>query len=93
MEMYRLFEGNYAKKFKDNKGAIVVDENRVFVPISTIGVYPGVMVSREDFEGRGYDTSKTTDEQMKHLAQKIGDSLVENSYWETIDEFSDRLIK
>ena len=88
-----MFEGNYAKNFKNIEGAIVINENQIFVPISAIGVYPGVMVSREDFEGRGYDTSKTTDEQMKHLAQKIGDSLVENSYWETIDEFSDRLIK
>jgi hypothetical protein len=93
MEMYRLFEGNYAKKFKDNKRAIVVDENCVFVPISSIGVYPGVMVSREDFEGRGYDTSKTSDERMKYIAQKIGDSLTENNYWETIDEFSNKLIK
>jgi hypothetical protein len=26
-------------------------------------------------------------------AQKIGDSLTENNYWETIDEFSNKLIK
>lgn len=44
-----------------------------------------VILSRADFEDRGYDTSNINDEQMEHIAQKIGETLVENLYWECID--------
>ena len=44
-----------------------------------------VILSRADFEDRGYDTSNINDEQMERIAQKIGETLVENLYWECID--------
>ena len=44
-----------------------------------------VILSRADFEDRGYDTSNIDDEQMERIAQKIGETLVENLYWECID--------
>lgn len=44
-----------------------------------------VALSRADFEDRGFDTSNISDEQMEHIASKIGETLVENLYWECID--------
>lgn len=44
-----------------------------------------VVLSRADFEDRGFDTSNINDEQMERIAQKIGETLVENLYWECID--------
>lgn len=44
-----------------------------------------VTLSRADFEDRGFDTSNINDEQMERIAQKIGETLVENLYWEGID--------
>lgn len=44
-----------------------------------------VVLSRADFEEKGYDTSNITDAQMKRIASKIGETLVENLYWECIN--------
>lgn len=44
-----------------------------------------VILSRADFEDKGFDTSNINDEQMELIAQKIGETLVENLYWECID--------
>lgn len=44
-----------------------------------------VVLSRADFEDRGFDTSNISDEKMERIAQKIGETLVENLYWECID--------
>ena len=44
-----------------------------------------VTLSRADFEDMGYDTNNISDEQMERIAQKIGETLVENLYWECID--------
>lgn len=44
-----------------------------------------VTLSRADFEDRGFDTSNISDERMEHIASRIGDTLVENLYWECID--------
>lgn len=43
-----------------------------------------VTLSRADFECLGYDTSNISDEQMERIASRIGDTLVENLYWECI---------
>lgn len=44
-----------------------------------------VVLSRADFEDRGFDTSNISNEQMERIASKIGETLVENLYWECID--------
>ena len=46
-----------------------------------------VTLSRADFEGRGFDTSNIDDTTMAHIAMKIGDNLVEQLYWDLIDEY------
>lgn len=46
-----------------------------------------VTLSRADFEGRGFDTSNIDDTTMAHIAMKIGENLVEQLYWDLIDEY------
>ena len=46
-----------------------------------------VTLSRADFEDMGYDTSNISDEKMECIASRIGDTLVENLYWECIREW------
>lgn len=46
-----------------------------------------VTLSRADFEDMGYDTSNISDEKMERIASRIGDTLVENLYWECIREW------
>lgn len=48
-----------------------------------------VTLSREDFEKRGFDVSNISDEQMEHIASRIGNLLVEMLYWECIDAWAE----
>lgn len=48
-----------------------------------------VVLSRGDFECMGYDTNNISDEEMAHIARKIGDSIVSDSYWELIKIFAE----
>ena len=50
-----------------------------------------VIASREDFYNVGYDGSKLSDEQMTRIASKIGDTLVENYYWECMESWAEEL--
>lgn len=52
-----------------------------------------VILSRADFEDLGYDTSNISDEQMERIASRIGDTLVENLYWECIREWGNDMPK
>lgn len=52
-----------------------------------------VTLSRADFECLGYDTSNISDEQMEHIASRIGDTLVDNLYWECIREWGNNILK
>lgn len=64
------------------------DNEALFVPLYLCGEYESVVVSREDFEEIGFDTSNITDNEMARIASKIGDSLVEGDYWELIREWA-----
>ena len=44
-----------------------------------------VILSRADFEDRGFSTDGISDAQMERIANRIGDVLVENLYGECID--------
>lgn len=54
-----------------------------------MGTFPIACLTRDDLEGRGYDTSKFTDNQLARLASKMGDSYVENDFWLCLDSFAD----
>lgn len=56
-------------------------------------VFNCVTLSRADFEDLGYDTSNISDAQMERIASRIGDTLVENLYWECIREWGNDMPK
>lgn len=47
-----------------------------------------VILSREDFESRGFDTKGISDTDMAHIADKIGEGLMEH-YWDLIDFYAE----
>lgn len=45
---------------------------------------------RDDFEAQGYDASGLTDDQMRHIASKMGDSFCAiGGFWDNVDYFGD----
>lgn len=86
--MIDLYEG-----YKKLDGSIVINEGKndefVLVPQISEGYFEITSLSRDDFEGRGYDTSKLSDTDMKYIAGKMADSYVENQFWIDIDYFAD----
>lgn len=93
MNGYNLYRGALAQEKMQNEGAIVVNDDMVFVPQKYDDHYNAVVVSREDFEDMGYDTKRFSDDQMAKIASKIGDNLVENLYWDLIREYGDFYFK
>ena len=47
--------------------------------------FPVTHISREDLEGRGFDTSTIDDCTMERIASKMGDAYCENGYWIDLD--------
>ena len=47
--------------------------------------FPCVTLSRADFEERHFITRDISNEQMAHIAQKIGNMLTEQLYWDCIE--------
>jgi len=93
MDGYNLYRGALAQEKMEIEGAIVVNDDMVFVPQKYDNHFNAVVVSRDDFEDMGYDTKRFSDDQMANIASKIGDSLVENLYWDLIREFGDFYFK
>ena len=93
MNGYNLYRGALAQEKMENVGAIVVNEDMVFVPQKYDNHFNAVVVSREDFEDMGYNSLKVDDDKMAHIAKKIGDRLVEGDYWELIKLFGDEYMK
>lgn len=87
MNGYNLYRGALAQEKMEIEGAIIVNDDMVFVPQKYDNHFNAVVVSREDFEEMGYDTHKINDDKMAHIAKKIGDNLVENLYWDLIIEY------
>lgn len=48
------------------------------------GYFPITYVSREDVEGQGFDVSTVKDDDMKELAEKMGEAYTGNGYWEDL---------
>lgn len=83
------------KKYKAHNGTLVfhdgTDNEMIFVPIEAMDRFKCVIASREDFDAIGYDASSLTDEQMTYIAQNIGEVLVENYYWESLEYWAEEM--
>ena len=47
--------------------------------------FPCLTLSRADFEERHFITRDISNEQMAHIAQKIGNMITEQLYWDCIE--------
>lgn len=83
------------KKYKAHNDTLVLyegtDEEMIFVPIEVMDRFKCVITSREDFNTIGYDASSLTDEQMIDIALNVGESLVEENYWESLEYWAEEL--
>lgn len=75
-------------EYKNAEGTMVFNEGTedevLFVPIEQTGEFPILSVCVEDFEEVGYDISSLPTEKVTHIANKIGDYLVDDNYWDCI---------
>lgn len=56
------------------------------------GYFPITSVHRSDIEGRGFDVSNVTDEQMERLADKMGGLYVEfGGFWEAMEDLAEAM--
>ena len=85
----------YYKKYKAHNDTLVfhdgTDNEMIFVPIEVMDRFKCVIASKEDFKSIGYDALSLTDEQMADIAQNIGEVLVENYYWESLEYWAEEM--
>lgn len=91
---YNLNMESY-KKYKAHNDTLVfhdgTDNEMIFVPIEVMDRFKCIMASREDFATIGYDASSLTDEQMADIALNVGESLVEENYWEFLEYWAEEM--
>lgn len=75
-------------EYKNAEGTMVFNEGTedevLFVPIEQTGEFPILSVCVDDFEELGYDISSLPTEKVKQIANKIGDYMVDDNYWDCI---------
>ena len=53
--------------------------------------FPCILLSRDDFEARGFDASGIPDDKMEHISRKIGEIVTAGGdYWLAIEEYGRR---
>ena len=61
----------------------------IFVDARDVDEFPIAYLSREDFEAKGWDTSKLDNSDMEYIARKMGETFIENQYWSDIKYFAE----
>lgn len=61
----------------------------IFVDARDVDEFPIANLSREDFEAKGWDTSKLDNSDMEYIARKMGETFIENQYWLNIEYFAE----
>lgn len=72
-EKYKALPETVSAKESDGHEVIFVDERDV-------DEFPIAYLSREDFEAKGWDTSKLDNSDMEYIARKMGETFIENQY-------------
>ncbi|MFR9543780.1 MAG: hypothetical protein SNJ29_15265 [Rikenellaceae bacterium] len=69
------------------------DEEMLYMELQgRLPYFPVTHVSRDDLEGRGFDTSDTDDCTMERIASKMGDAYQENGYWIDLDILAEDVV-
>ncbi len=83
------------KKFKAHNDTLVfhdgTDNEMIFVPIEVMDRFKCVILSREDFDAIDRDASGLSNEQLSRISQKIGETMVEEYFWESLEFWADEL--
>lgn len=75
----------YFQKKQADGIQLSAEESTIFnLAQNNITPYPVVCLSKDDLEAKGFDTTDVTDNQMKYMARKMGDNMVEQLFWETL---------
>lgn len=62
----------------------------VLIPAEEADVYDVVLLSKEDIANHGYDPTGLTREDMRKIADNIGETLCCTSFWDTLDYWCER---
>lgn len=81
-EKYKALPETVSAKESDGYEVIFVDERDV-------DEFPIAYLSREIFEGKGWDTSKLDNSDMEYIANKMGESFIENQCLIDIEYFAE----
>lgn len=83
---------NY-EKYKNNKDSVIInegtDDEYLFIPMSALEKFKCVVLSRDDFNYIHRDATSLTDKDLVHIAENIGDALIENLFWECLENWAD----
>ena len=83
-ELAKAVIGYFQKKQAEDS-QLSVEESTIFnMAQNAVESYPVVCMSKDDLEDKGFDTSNVTENEMEYMARKMGDTLVEELYWETL---------
>ena len=81
-EKYRLLPETIIAKNNNGNECIFVDEKDT-------DSFRIAGLSREDFQCKGFDTSKLDNSDMDYIARKMGETFIENQYWLDIEYFAE----
>lgn len=77
------------EKFSKNDNVIKINEGTdnefLLVPISLMGKYKCIILSKDDFKAINRDATNLSDNQLAHIASNVGETLVENYFWDSLE--------
>lgn len=76
-ELLEYFKAIPNKTAQENRLCLYLQNDIEFFEVTGL--------SRDDVDEIGYDGANMTDAQMERLASKLGDSYVENGFWEDLE--------
>lgn len=81
------------EKFSKNDDVIKINEGTdnefLLVPISLMGKYKCIILSKDDFKAINRDATNLSDNQLAHIASNVGETLVENYFWDSLEFWAD----
>jgi hypothetical protein len=81
------------EKFSKNNDVIKINEGTdnefLLVPISLMGKYKCIILSKDDFKAINRDATNLSDNQLAHIASNVGETLVENYFWDSLEFWAD----
>lgn len=87
LEMVKQYQFIVTMKRKYNHLTVCMDDGKK----NSSGFFSIARLHRDDLIEKGFDGDSVNDSMMEHLASKLGDSYVENDFWESLPILADEL--